>query len=102
MLEARNGSIPATASDLRVGHVTLWRYLKKHAPDKVSHRREKAHVDDMPLEVCILVYRAIRLEGKDFNVVRDQYNVSRKVLQAMIKRGRDAVQRSAGERSSGA
>lgn len=95
-LDAHSGSIPKTADALKVSHPTLWRYLRKHAEDRVPKRRERVCVDALPLDVCIAIFRDNTVLKLDTTTLMAKYAFSRQAIHAAIRRGRHATERSAG------
>lgn len=86
--EARTHGLPEAAARLGVNHVTLWEFVKKWEPTMVTSRRPKVSFDNIPNEVCLAIYRAHALEGKDISLLQETHGLSRKNIVLAIRKGR--------------
>ena len=87
-LEKAEGSRIEAAKILGVTHVTLWRFMKRHMPDEVVTRRPATHVDELPIEVCIDIYRRVVLKKIHIHEVADFFGFSIKATRKAVQKGR--------------
>lgn len=87
-LEKADGSRILAAQLLGVTHVTLWRFMKKHMSDDVVTRRPATHVDELPAEVCLDIYKRVILKKMDIHDVADFFAFSLKATRKAVQKGR--------------